>query len=222
MNRILSIVILCLLPLAASAQGLTAEGVVINAVDGNGLPLCVVQLKHDGAIKARAVTDYAGRYMLQSVVQGVYDIVVVQFGDTLCRYRGLTLERNTLIRHYVQPPAGVESEPTIDYALGVRLLRPATVSVRVKNMLGQMGLLITDPNDPRLWNYSGQLLAGPANEDISWPGPGGRNPFLASLTLVCPGLEPSWKNCDMKNELLIYGRILDYEASSDTTGKKRD
>lgn len=157
MNRILSIVILCLLPLAASAQGLTAEGVVINAVDGNGLPLCVVQLKQDGAIKARAVTDYAGRYMLQSVVQGVYDIVVVQFGDTLCRYRGLTLERNTLIRHYVQPPAGIESEPTIDYALGVRLLRPATVSVRVKNMLGQMGLLINNPDDPRLWNFSGRM-----------------------------------------------------------------
>ncbi len=157
MNRILSIAILCLLPLAASAQGLTAEGVVINAIDGNGLPLCVVQLKQDGAIKARAVTDYAGRYMLQSVVQGVYDIVVVQFGDTLCRYRGLTLERNTLIRHYVQPPAGVESEPTIDYALGVRLLRPATVSVRVKNMLGQMGLLINNPDDPRLWNFSGRM-----------------------------------------------------------------
>lgn len=157
MKRILSIAILCLLPLAASAQGLTAEGVVINAVDGNGLPLCVVQLKQDGAIKARAVTDYAGRYMLQSVVQGVYDIVVVQFGDTLCRYRGLTLERNTLIRHYVQPPAGVESEPTIDYALGVRLLRPATVSVRVKNMLGQMGLLINNPDDPRLWNFSGRM-----------------------------------------------------------------
>lgn len=157
MKRILSIVILCLLPLAASAQGLTAEGVVINAVDGNGLPLCVVQLKHDGAIKARAVTDYAGRYMLQSIVPGVYDIVVVQFGDTLCRYRGLTLERNTLIRHYVQPPAGIESEPTIDYALGVRLLRPATVSVRVKNMLGQMGLLINNPDDPRLWNFSGHM-----------------------------------------------------------------
>lgn len=157
MKRILSIAILCLLPLAASAQGLTAEGVVINAIDGNGLPLCVVQLKQDGAIKARAVTDYAGRYMLQSVVQGVYDIVVVQFGDTLCRYRGLTLERNTLIRHYVQPPAGVESEPTIDYALGVRLLRPATVSVRIKNMLGQMGLLINNPDDPRLWNFSGRM-----------------------------------------------------------------
>ena len=157
MKRILSIAILCLLPLAASAQGLTAEGVVINAIDGNGLPLCVVQLKQDGAIKARAVTDYAGRYMLQSVVQGVYDIVVVQFGDTLCRYRGLTLERNTLIRHYVQPPAGIESEPTIDYALGVRLLRPATVSVRVKNMLGQMVLLINNPDDPRLWNFSGRM-----------------------------------------------------------------
>jgi len=157
MNRILSIAILCLLPLAVGAQSLTAEGVVVNAIDGNGLPLCVVQLKQDGAIKARAVTDYAGRYMLQSVVQGVYDIVVVQFGDTLCRYRGLTLERNTLIRHYVQPPAGVESEPTIDYALGVRLLRPATVSVRVKNMLGQMGLLINNPDDPRLWNFSGRM-----------------------------------------------------------------
>ena len=157
MKRLVTIFSFCLLSVAATAQSLTVEGVVVNAVDGNGLPLCVVQLKQGDAVYARAVTDYAGHYVLPPVVKGIYDIVVVQFGDTLCRYRGLTLERHTLLRHYVQPPAGVEAEPTIDYALGVRLLRPATVSVRVENMLAPMGMLITSPDDMRIWNMSGRM-----------------------------------------------------------------
>ncbi len=205
-----------------TGDAVAVDGIVINSVDGEGLTLCVVQLFQDGVCRARTVSDYAGRYHIPSISSGSYNILVVQFGDTLCHYKGLSVDRNTLIRHFVYPPANITSVPTIDYGLGIRMLRPATVRLKVKNLLEPLGLLITSPNDSRLWNYSGQLLAGPANEDISWPGPGGGNPFLALLTLVCPGLEPSWKNCDMKNELLIYGRILDYEASSDTTGKKRD
>ena len=141
----------------ANAQGLTVQGVVTNTVDGNGLPLCVVQLLQGGDSKARAVSDYAGHYELPPVAPGVYDILVVQFGDTLCHYIGLTLERNTLVRHYVQPPVGVTSEPTIDYSLGIRLLRPVTLRVYGGNMLQPLGLLITDADDPRLWNFSGHM-----------------------------------------------------------------
>lgn len=141
----------------AAAQSLSVEGFVINSVDGNGLPLCVVHLFADGRSVAKAVSDYSGWYSMPHVPVGNYDIVVVQFGDTLCHYKGLSLLRNTLIRHYVQPPMGEIPEPTIDYSLGVKLLRPVTLRVPSGNLLAYMGLLITDPNDPRLWDFSGRM-----------------------------------------------------------------
>lgn len=146
---------------AAAAQGvadtLRVVGVVTNAVDGNGLPLCVVQLMQGGVSKARGVSGSNGEYALPPVAAGSYDIVVVQFGDTLCHYRGLALTRSTRIWHYVQPPTGELAEPTIDYSLGIRLLRPATIRVYGGNMLRPLGLLITSPDDPRLWNFSGRM-----------------------------------------------------------------
>lgn len=140
-----------------TAQSLMVEGVVTNSVDGNGLPLCVVQLFAGGKSVAKAVSDYAGRYCLPPVPEGRYDILVVQFGDTLCNYKGLLLSRDTRISHYVQPPTGITPEPTIDYSLGIKLLRPVTLRVVGGNLLAHMGLLITDPNDPRLWDFSGRM-----------------------------------------------------------------
>ena len=157
MKRIVLLSALLLLVPRITAQSLMVEGVVTNSVDGNGLPLCVVHLFADGRSVAKAVSDYSGWYSMPHVPAGNYDIVVVQFGDTLCHYRGLSLSRNTLIRHYVQPPMGEISEPTIDYSLGIKLLRPVTLRVVGGNLLAHMGLLITDPNDPRLWDFSGRM-----------------------------------------------------------------
>lgn len=141
----------------AITQSLSIEGVVINSVDGNGLPLCVVQLFAGDRSMSKAVSDYAGRYSLPPVPAGSYDILVVQFGDTLCHYKGLSLSKNTQIHHYVWPPVGEIPEPTIDYSLGIKLLRPVTLRVPAGNLLAYMGLLITDPNDPRLWDFSGRM-----------------------------------------------------------------
>lgn len=139
------------------AQTVYVQGEVINGVDGNGLPLCMVQLFSDGVSRARTFSDYAGHYTLPQVEPGCYDIVVVQFGDTLCNYHGLTVMRDTWVRHIVQPPTGDTPEPTIDYSLGITLLRPVNIRVRVVNMLEPMGLLIKSPDDPRLWNFSGRM-----------------------------------------------------------------
>ncbi len=161
------LLMLLFLQFHAAAQSLSVEGFVINSVDGNGLPLCVVQLLADGKSMAKAVSDYSGRYSLPPVPEGTYDILVVQFGDTLCHYKGLSLSRHTLIRHYVQPPMGEMPEPTIDYSLGIKLLRPVTLRVPAGNLLAYMGLLINDPNDPRLWNFSGEMDPV-GNPDISF------------------------------------------------------
>lgn len=139
------------------AQEESVRGEVINGIDGNGLSLCVVQLLVNGESKARAVSDYAGRYDLQQVAPGSYDILVVQFGDTLCNYHGLTVTRDTWVRHIVWPPTDETSPPTIDDDLGITLLRQVKIQVRVINMLEPMGLLIKSPDDPRLWNFSGRM-----------------------------------------------------------------
>ena len=157
MKRTLLFSALILLLPCVRAQGLSVVGTVVNGVDGNGLPLCVVRLFADGRSVARAVSDYAGNYSIPSVPAGCYDIMVVQFGDTLSLYRNLTIMHDTRIRHVVWPPTGELPEPTVDYSLGIRLLRPVTLCGRGCNMLDEMGLLINNPNDPRLWDFSGQM-----------------------------------------------------------------
>ena len=157
MKRLILLSVLFLLMPCVVAQSLMVEGQVINSVDNNGLPLCVVQLFANGKCMAKAVSDYAGRYSMPSMPVGSYDILVVQFSDTLCFYKGLQLSRDTWIRHYVHPPVGLTSDPTIDYSLGIRLLRPAIIRVRGGNILASMGLLINNPDDQRLWNFSGEM-----------------------------------------------------------------
>jgi hypothetical protein len=203
----------------AQADSLTVIGTVVNGVDDNVLPLCKVHLIKDGICWASGISDYDGNYSLPPVVAGDYTFLVTQFGDTLMCVRGLRLSRNTMVRSVIQPPTGGFSTlPAISVG-GLVQLRPVSVSAR-KNLLYGLGLLITSPNDHRLWNFSGQIeFAGDASEDFS----GGRaSAILASLFLVCPGLEVSWKNSDMKNELLLYGRILDVfiPAPADTVSKK--
>lgn len=139
------------------AQAVSVRGEIINGIDCNGLPLCVVQLYANGVSKAKTFSDYAGRYDLPQVEPGCYNIVIVQFGDTLCNYHGLTVMRDTWVRHIVWPTTGDTHPPTIDDALGITMLRQVKIQVRVINMLEPMGLLIKSPDDPRLWNFSGHM-----------------------------------------------------------------
>lgn len=211
MRHILLLIALALLPVAKAQDvggWLTVTGVVINGADGNPLPFCFVHLMRDGRSKAVAVTDYAGNYTLPPIAAGTYSVLVLQFGDTLMHYKGLTLSRDTWVRSVVMPPSEDELSDVPYYDAGwFRYLRPVLV-VGQKNMLQKMGLLITSPHDPRLWdfNYRDGMWSTPARDaSAAVSDPESNNKFLRYNI----GLTVSGFNSPMKNSLLLYGRILD-------------
>lgn len=153
--------ILALLPIVPSvwAQGesLSITGVVINGADGNPLPMCIVQLMQDGRCRTQGVSDYAGNYVLPPTAPGRYDVLITQFGDTLMHCRGIELGRDTRVRCTVMPPSyKADDTPVAVASGGFRQLKPVLVVGRY-NMLAITGHLITNPDDPRLWNMSGKM-----------------------------------------------------------------
>ena len=158
------------LPLAKlQAQApMLVMGTVVNGVDGNVLPLCRVQLLDGKTSVAEAYSDYAGNYKIKNVPSGSYTFLVTQFGDTLMCYYGLHLERDTWIRSMVMPPADDGNDappPLVDGK--IRYLKPVLIYSHRHSLLAKMGLLITDPDDERLWNLSGQMDPV-GNSDISF------------------------------------------------------
>ncbi len=151
----------------AQADSLTVIGTVVNGVDDNVLPLCKVHLIKDGICWASGISDYDGNYSLPPVVAGDYTFLVTQFGDTLMCVKGLRLSRNTMVRSVIQPPTGGFSMlPAISVG-GLVQLRPVSVRAR-RNLLYGMGLMITSPDDERLWNFSGQMDPFFEDKDISF------------------------------------------------------
>ena len=153
---------LMLLPVAKAQDGgerLTVTGTVINGADGNPLPFCFVYLMQDGRSRAMAVTDYAGNYTLPPIVAGTYTVLVLQFGDTLMHYKGLNIERDTWVRSVVLPPSDDSNNDALpQYVDGkIKYLRPVLIYSHRHSLLAKMGMLITDPGDPRLWNFSGRM-----------------------------------------------------------------
>lgn len=156
----------------SQVDSLTVEGIVVNEVDGNVLPLCNVQLLQEGHCVASAFTDYDGRFVMQTLAAGSYTFLVTQFGDTMMCYKGLSLRRDSRVRSIVTPPpAGVGELPLPPNHPNMVWLQP--VNIRgTRNLLYRMGLLITSPDDSRLWNLSGRMgspapasIAAPLDED---------------------------------------------------------
>ena len=205
MKRWIVVLLAIVLPFAdaMSQDTLRVVGTVINGADGNVLPLCRVQLLKGKMCVAEAYSDYAGNYKMKNVPSGSYTFLVTQFGDTLMRYYGLRLERDTWIRSVVMPPSEDELSDVPYYDAGwFRYLRPVLV-VGQKNMLQKMGLLITSPHDPRLWDFNGRFDGDhSASRDLS----GSKIHFGL---LVHPGFEVHPLGSAMKNDLILYGRIRD-------------
>lgn len=173
----------------SQADSLTVEGVVINTVDGRVLPMCHVQLLQGGRSMGIALTDYDGYFELPPLPAGSYTLLVTQFGDTMMCYKNLRLTRDSWLRSIVAPPTGAAARVPM-LAEHPDMVWLNTVSVYAKrNMLYRMGLLITSPNDPRLWNFSRReelIDIGPANVDLSWPTPTGRNPYRRTMLRTPP------------------------------------
>lgn len=154
------VLIALVMPMAEvlSRDTLHVSGTVVNGADGNVLPLCRVQLLQGKTCVAEAYSDYAGNYKMKNLLPGSYTFLVTQFGDTLMRYYGLHLERDTWVCSVVMPPADDGNDappPLVDGK--IRYLKPVLIYSHRHSLLAKMGLLITDPGDPRLWNFSGQM-----------------------------------------------------------------
>ena len=165
-----AVILLLLLPVFrvfAQADSLTVIGTVVNGVDDNVLPLCKVHLIKDGICWASGISDYDGNYSLPPVVAGDYTFLVTQFGDTLMCVKGLRLSRNTMVRSVIQPPMGGFSTLPAIAVGGLVPLRPVSVNAR-RNLLCGMGLCINSTDDPRLWNFSGQMDPFFEDSDLSF------------------------------------------------------
>ena len=215
MKRMLSIVSALLLSMppmwAQAAHGhLSVTGVVINGVDANPLPLCIVKFLQSGECKASGISDCAGEYSLPGLPPGSYDILVTQFGDTLMHYKGLTLSRDTWVRSVVMPPGDNGRDDWLPQRVAGMVNLPMVRVTAQRNLLARMGLLITSPDDSRLWNFSGRM-DGDHSANRS-------GDFEFGTALCHPGFEVHPLGSAMKNELILYGRILDvYHPASDSS-----
>lgn len=200
---------------AQTVEMIYVEGEVVNVVENIPLPFCEVQMLRGTKAVSHAKCDGAGNYVIPSMPAGEYALLITQFGDTLMHVKGVRLERDSRIISRVALPDASKGQlwlPTDlkQINLGeIKILAP-------RHMLAKMGLLITSPNDPRLWNFSGRMDGNDRSAAVADPGI--CNKYLNSNR----GLKVHPKNSVMKNELILFGRILDtyIPPPADTTSRK--
>lgn len=200
---------------AQTVEMIYVEGEVVNVVENIPLPFCEVQLLKGTKAVSHAKCDGAGNYVIPSMPAGEYALLITQFGDTLMHVKGLRLERDSRIISRVALPDASKGQMWLPTDLKqinlgeIKILAP-------RHMLAKMGLLITSPNDPRLWNFSGRMDGNDRSAAVA--DPGSCNKYFNSNR----GLTVHPKNSVMKNELILFGRILDtyFPPPADTAGKK--
>lgn len=182
------------LSLYAQTDGMIhVEGVVRSVVEDIALPFCDVQLRVGDVVVASARSGYDGCYVMPRVKVGEYTLMVTQFGDTLQNFKGLLLMRDTRVTSLVSLPDASQSQIWLPTDLKQINLREVWICTSPQNKLAKMGLLITSPDDQRLWNFSGKMIdSGPASADLSWPTISGRNPYLRHSILT----PPIWEWCN--------------------------
>ena len=168
--------------LAAAAQqpmeetdSVWVEGRITEASSGQAMGDCEVQLLLAGEITAIAVSDSEGYYSLGWIASGMYTLSVLSEGRALY-YTECPLVQNTQLNIALMPD---NSE--------MRSLAPARITA---SRLQPVYHPIKSPDDPRLWNLSGQMtLSGPASMDLSG-GPFPRFGGYSSVSLA--EWRPAW------------------------------
>ena len=200
---------------AQSESMIYVEGEVCNIVEHIPLPFCEVQFTSNDAVVASARCDEAGRYVMPSMPSGDFTLVITQFSDTLLLVKSVRLERDSrLVCRVVLPDA---SQGEMWLPSDIKQINLGEVRIVVAhNMLAKMGLLITSPHDKRLWNFSGEMNSNDRSAAVA--DPSSCNKYLNSNR----GLTFHPDNSVMKNELILFGRILDEYTPppADTAGKK--
>lgn len=202
---------------AQTVEMIYVEGEVVNVVENIPLPFCEVQMLKGTKAVSHAKCDGAGNYVIPSMPAGEYALLITQFGDTLMHVKGLRLERDSRIITRVALPDASKGQMWLPTDLK-QINLGEIIILAPRHMLSKMGLLITSPNDPRLWNFSGKMDGNDrsASKDLS------RGPIQFGGLLYHPGFEVHPLGSTMKNELILFGCILDtyIPPPADTAGKK--
>lgn len=188
---------------AAMADRVLVLGSVVDHLSGEPQPYCLLQFVNGQDTVAAVRCDSEGYFVTDPMPTGSYSLSVTLKGQVVYR-SDLVLNDNAALHIAV-----------ITDTFTFRKLRP----IDVKSRKRQPGMvLISSADDVRLWDLSGRM-DGNASASVDLSG----SPNLG-FTLVCPGLTVSSKNSTMKNELLLYGRILDTRcprpAPADSTNSK--
>ena len=190
-----------------AADSVVVLGRVVNRLSGEAEPYCRVSFLQGADTMAVVVSDAAGEFGTDPMPAGSYGLSVTLKGMTLYR-ADLVLNSNADL--YIS---------VITDSFQLRTLREVEITAP-GHVLAEQGLLIKNPDDVRLWDMSGNM-EGDASSKRSADPNNPENLIGATLMFFSPGLDVSGKNSTMKNEILLYGRILDTKrrasADKDTT-----
>ena len=199
--------LLCVAPLAAqqpsATDRVTVMGAVVDHLTNEPQPYCLLQFIH-GTDTVAVRCDEDGFFVSDRMPVGAYTLTAILKGKQVYR-ADLVLNDNAALHIAV-----------ITDSFTFRNLQTVDVQARKRQPGTQ---LITSYDDSRMWNLSGQMDYDDrsASQDLSG------NPNNFGL-LGHPGLEYHPLGSSMKNDLIIYGRILDtkHVAPADTTSKRKD
>ena len=199
--------LLCVAPLAAqqpsATDRVTVMGAVVDHLTNEPQPYCLLQFIH-GTDTVAVRCDEEGFFVSDRMSVGAYTLTAILKGKQVYR-ADLVLNDNAALHIAV-----------ITDSFTFRNLQTVDVQARKRQPGTQ---LITSYDDSRMWNLSGQMDYDDrsASQDLSG------NPNNFGL-LGHPGLEYHPLGSSMKNDLIIYGRILDtkHVAPADTTSKRKD
>ena len=197
--------LLCIGPLAAQqiseADRVIVMGIVVDHLTNEPQPYCLLQFIH-ATDTATVRCDEEGYFVTDRLPAGTYTLTAILKGKQVYQ-ADLILNDNAAL--YIA---------VITDTFTFRTLQTVDVKA-IRRSPGTQ--LITSYNDTRMWNLSGKMDYDDrsASKDLS----GNPNNF----GLLCnPGLEVHPLGSNMKNELLLHGRILDTKRSvpADTVQSK--
>lgn len=163
-NRLLLLGVLmaagqCMAQDTLSTDSIMVMGTVVSLQTDKPEPFCKIQFVQGGMVRASALSDIEGVFILENIPAGVYSIKVGLNGLTVFQ-DNIKLDTDTELK------LKINKDTT-----RIICLPPVNVNVaRSRNTLEQMGLLITSPSDPRIWNLRRDptSLSMPASQGIGF------------------------------------------------------
>ena len=188
---------------SSSSDSVIVMGTVVDHLTGAPQPYCRLHFIQGVDTAATLLCDNEGFFLFESLLTGSYTLSVTLRGQQVYK-SDLVLNDNAALHIAI-----------ITDSFSFRNLKPVEVTA-MKSQLGY--LLIDSPDDVRLWDMDGNM-EGDASAKRSCDPNNPENLIGSSLWLFSPGLDVSWKSSTMKNEILLYGRVLDTKrhAKADTT-----